>query len=207
MSRERYFDKLRFLESELPVAVRPSIKALRKWRAGRPEDSALSLAVPHTIDPIYLRDAVAATGAEVVTFRTPADLSPSASNRALLAARLRDSAGLAAAIAWQPAGLWELDAAAALARDAGALLVIDPLATDPLREQSEILDDAFAAGEAYFRPSGLGSGRTRFRETDLDDLALRLGELRRGWVALANPDRMKDARPLAQRLELKLAQK
>jgi hypothetical protein len=202
MSRTAYFQRLSFLESSALVTSQPAMKALRKWRSERPEDSALSLAVAHTIDLGYLADAVAATGAEVVVFRTPAEISPSSSNRAMLSALLGDkTAALPAVRAWDPQGLWEPGPASALARDAGALRVLDPLATDPLREQVEVLDEALELGEAYLRPSGLGSGRARFRETDLDDLAMRLEAAQRIWVAFANPERLKDARAFVRRLE------
>jgi uncharacterized protein YecE (DUF72 family) len=202
MSRVQYFTKLSFLESTALATATPSLKALRKWRSERPADSALSLVVAHSIDLAYLRDALEATGAEVVVFRTPADFSPSATNRSLIASLLGDRAtSLASARVWDPHGLWEPASAAVVARDTGALLVLDPLATDPLGEQLEVLAEALASGVAYLRASGIGSGRRRFRETDLDDLGAQLMELERGWVAFANPDKLRDARALVARLQ------
>jgi hypothetical protein len=201
MSRAAYFQKLSFLESSALMTAQPAVKALRKWRNERPQESAVSLVAPHAIDLVYLREAVEATGAEVVVFRTPADLSPSATNRALIASLLGErGASIAERVAWEPQGLWEPQTAAAIARDAGALLVVDPLAADPLQEQLETVEEAFASGQAYLRPAGIGSGRRRFRDAALEELTERVVELDRGWVAFANPDKLADACAFAARV-------
>lgn len=203
MSRQRYFERLSFLESSVLATTSPSLKSLEKWKTERPAGTGLALVVPHTIDLGFLTEAVRAAGAEVALFRTPADLSPSASHRDEVRALLGErTAELGAVRVWEPQGLWSLAAAAALAREAGALLALDPLAADPLSEDRPVVERELERGEAYLRLRNVGSGRRRFRDTHLDDLAEQVTALERSWTAFANVDKLRDARAFVTRLDV-----
>lgn len=203
MSRQRYFERLSFLESSVLATTSPALKSLEKWKTQRPAGTSLALVVPHAIDLGFLTEAVRAAGAEVAVFRTPADFSPSASHRDELRSLLGErTAALQAVRVWEPQGLWSLAAAATLAREAGALVALDPLAADPLTEDRPVIERELERGEAYFRLRNVGSGRRRFRDVDLDDLAEQVMALERSWIAFANIDKLRDARAFASRIRV-----
>lgn len=192
MSRHAYFDKLPFLEVEPP----PVLTAHRasRWQREVPDYGAIAAAV--TVGPTELSaEAVAAgptgalaaaTRAEVIVVHTRPEVTPSAATRADLERFFGELASTemaqGAALAWVPTGLWEPMAAAKQAAAMKVLWAFDPIARDPLGEMDSAMDAAMAGGEAYMRPSRLGSRRPLSPE-DLDELVELCEQLDRGWVA------------------------
>ncbi len=125
--------------------------------------------------------AAEACEAQGVLLRTPPAFTPSTAHRAALArfteAALADLSGRA--LAWDPAGLWEPEEAAALATELGLVCAVDPLRDEP------------AEGPlAYFRLRGL----LRYSDDDLLDVLEHAADFDRAWVLFDHPDRLRDAK-------------
>lgn len=168
----------------------PRRRAIKKWAADTGEHGSFSLVIPLGIDHEYLAAVVDALPISAIVLRTAPDFSPSSQNRDRVRAAL--SAGGPMRV-WEPQGLWELDQAAALARECGALIALDALAADPLNENADTLAEQIAGGRIYVRLSGMGSARKRFKEYDLSRLAQLVDGLEQAWIAFGNPASYKDA--------------
>jgi uncharacterized protein YecE (DUF72 family) len=207
MRRTRYFESLRFLETDLIAQARVKQSVLQRWRDETPEGCGFALLATHSVthdsepgaghfrDSEVVRAGLVATqraaetlGAEVVVFRTPPSFTPSVRNRDAMARLFASDTGRALAAAhtlvWSADGLWQPAAAAAHAEQLGMLLAIDPSST----EAPPVLGN-----RAYFRVSGLGSARRGLREDQLEAIAAEVSGLERAWVVFANPDRFRDA--------------
>ena len=203
MSRARYFQTLSFLETSVLLHSTPKIKAFRKWREGLDQDSSLAMVIPVSIDADYLAAVTESLPLSALVIRTPPDFSPSAANRD----RIREALlGDGPPRVWEAQGLWELSAAARIAQDCGALVALDPLASDPLEESAEILAAQLARDRVYLRLSGLGSARHRFRQYDLERVAEMIADCAEAWVSFGNAAKHKDALALRKLLETHPAQ-
>jgi len=149
-----------------------------------------------------LARAARAVEAEVVLFRSPADFSPSASNRQVLARFFAEVASAelfgATARVWEPQGLWEPDVAARLAADMGVLYACDPLSNDPLGPAGpDAIDPDFFArlpqDSAYFRLTGLGRANQRFDDYAMAELLELVLAYERAWIVFAHLDKYRDA--------------
>lgn len=215
LRRDRYFERLAYLESDVLVHNRAKPSALKRWREGHSGAFGLVLSPafaaagfrlgPTTRDAeIDLERTVEALAPEVLILRTKTEFSPSQSNRDALGAWLDDAAANRrfgdATLVWEPEGLWEPRTAAALAAEHGAVFGCDPLATDPLGEGPEFF--ASLPGErAYFRLTGLGRGQRRFREDDFDTLEMVIADYAATWIVFGNTDRYPDAIRLRRRFD------
>jgi len=203
MSNTKYFAQLSFLQSDAMTGTAPpKTKVFRKWREANP-DAAFALVAPVISIPAAdagmerTRLATAALCAEVVLFKTPASLSPSADGREALRSFFTEVATSealnGATRVWQPAGLWEPHVAVALAASMDVLLVVDPLASDPLKENDAVLQAALERGHVYINLTGMGLPRARFDEFALGQLAEFVDQAQHAWVAFGNPAKFKDA--------------
>lgn len=164
-------------------------------------------------DTQFVRDAVTrlatgvtTAGAAAVVFRTPADWSPSATNRDRLQRFFGDIATAElfgdCVRVWQPEGLWELEETARLCTKMDVVMACDPLANDPLAPPYEFfvgLAEAFD-GVGYFRRQGLGQSRplTEYQRELLADL---VDGYERAWLVFDSPSKYRDARAVAKDLE------
>lgn len=210
--RERYFERLPFLELDAMYAQPVKVAALRKWRKEAPEGAGFSLVAPRVLGERSFRDgddvrearerlleAADVLEAEVVLLRTAPEFSPSAANRAALREfvdALRPALGEQRALAWEPRGIWEPTAARAFGAELGLAVVEDPLARDPLAEGATLLPEV-----AYLRLTGLGTARRHFPGDLLEDLADIVRECERAWVVFANLEAFKDAAKFLKMLE------
>jgi hypothetical protein len=82
----------------------------------------------------------------------------------------------------------------ALATAMDVLVVVDPLASDPLKENAAVLEAALERGDVYVNLTGMGLPRARFDDFALEQLAGFVEEADRAWVAFGNPGKHQDAR-------------
>ncbi len=207
VARERYHEALDYLEVpvNLREPVRPAVMARR--RRETPAGVGLGLVIngfhvgPAARDAMAgISDSVTQLQAEVVVFRTTAEVTPSAASRDAL----RDLFGVHATAdrlggalrAWEPHGLWQAATAAKVAADLGLAYVCDPLARDPFGPPLEFY--AGLGGAAYFRLTGLGGGGRDFGQVELEVAATLAGAYPRAWLVLTNPGRFRDAVKLRQ---------
>lgn len=133
--------------------------------------------------------------AAAVIFQSPPELSTSAATRDHLThffAELAPATAFGgAARVWIPGGLWEPEAALALAAQLGVLCAVDPFVTDPERPLPPL------PATTYLRPTGLG--RSGILSADrLDELFELLEGTEAAFVAFATGERLKDAHNLAK---------
>jgi len=196
VTRDQYQAALGYLELGGGGRSLPGAAALRRRRREAPESFAFGLLTSGVDDAAgaAVAEAVDALGAEVVVFRSPAEITPSTASRDRLrrffgevvpAERLHG-----AARAWLPHGLWQPQAAARLASELDVMLVCDPLARDPFGEPPEFYAQLGEA--AYFRMTGIGGGR-RFAAHELELVAALAAGYPRAWLVLDNPGRFQDA--------------
>ncbi len=205
LRRERFFEHVALLETDALSRASVKPKTLRKWREDAP-NGAFSLVAPPPLGALSrdrtdavekLARAVEALAPQVVLLRTPADISPSAHHRAELAALAGELPAGDHAIAWEPLGLWTVDAARAVADALGWMVAFDPLAPEVEGQETRTPD----ADQVYFRLTGIGSGRRRFSDDDLYAVADRVRDAERAWVVFANLDKHRDARRLRALLD------
>jgi hypothetical protein len=142
----KYLAALRFAEVSLRAPL-PRAATLRQKRGQAPDNLVLALRAPKTAmvgakGPLrfdaeleaglaWLLAARDALAAKLVVLATPADLTPGARSRELLAAYVdklpRDPAR---PFVWAPHGAWERDQAERIASDLGLVLAFDPLEED-----------------------------------------------------------------------------
>lgn len=146
VQRERYQSKLRFVEINLRPPV-PSPKVLAGWKRASPEGFTFSAVAP---DSLYgdrtwpLRDAAKlqseldrfgnqcnALGARAAVFRTPLAVSPGSVALKRFLPVLERARAFAPVLVWEPAGLWEREAAVAIASEYNAVVAGDPLQDEP----------------------------------------------------------------------------
>ena len=149
-----------------------------------------------------MAEAVEATGAEAVVFRTPASFAPSAKNRDAMTRFFNeiataDALGGARRI-WEPEGLWRPEEAIRLARELKLVVAVDPLARDPLEEQAPALAYELPRELGYFRITGMGSSDRQIDSGDLELLAEFIEDFDRAWVVFANIAKFADARRFAR---------
>lgn len=140
---ERYARELSLLELSCEPGEVPGRARLESCARQAPEGFCFSLVLPSALSSLEPTggDAEAWKQAHAVervlrpgwwVVRTPAAVRPTRRAQARLSelfARLRDSG---ARVAWEPGGLWEAPAAAAVASELGAVLVQDVLRAPPV---------------------------------------------------------------------------
>ena len=224
MSRAKYFEKLGLLElgsfsNRRAGSSKPSRKAVRGWREKSPESARFSV-LAHTeltgakafpTDEAgveiakSLADSCQILSAETVVFRTPASLSPSAQHRERMRAIFTEVAtpeNFGETVRdWEPSGLWEHSGISEMAENCGLLVAVDPLAQDPLDENTNFVIEQLAKGQAYLRISGMGHNRRRFDGYQLEMVADMLGDLDRSWTLFAHQGMYPDALAMQRELQ------
>jgi hypothetical protein len=142
----KYLAALRFAEVSLRAPL-PRASTLRQKRGQLPADVVLSLRAPKSAivgsrGPLrfdaeleagltWLLSARDALGAKLVVLPTPADLTPGARSRDLLAAYVEKlPREPERPFVWAPHGPWEREQAERVASDLGLVLAFDPLEED-----------------------------------------------------------------------------
>jgi hypothetical protein len=161
----KYLASLRFAEISLRAPL-PRASTLRQKRGQLPADVVLALRAPKSAivgarGPLrfdaeleaglaWLLAARDALSAKLVVLPTPADLTPGARSRDLLAAYLdKLPREPERPYVWAPSGPWEREQAERVAMDLGLVLAFDPLE-----------DDCPAGPVAYARLVALGARRS-----------------------------------------------
>ena len=129
-------------------------------------------------------------GASRILLETSANFTPSDNNKRALECFVKDWAELPEnmRLIWHPAGFWERDEAASIARDLGMILAIDPL----VDEREDLPDDA----EAYFQMLGRHGLLDSYSDDDLErilDMAARFDDV---TIVFRTCDSLGDARRL-----------
>ncbi len=182
--RERYMARLDYVEFDLRAPT-PSPKVLASWKKHRPEGFTYGAVAPATLygDPSWpLRDAakvrseldrlanhVDALGARVLLFRTPMAVSPGSVALQRFQPVLERAQKVAEVVVWEPAGLWEREAAVEHAAKFGAIVACDPL------------HDEVEGPIVYARMRGLGVDR-RYHVGRLEELAEALAGANEAFV-------------------------
>jgi len=211
--RDRFFDKLDYLECPETYEQPPKLKTLRAWRKGSPKGRFGLVASkllnecadgPESSQALAdLRQQIDALAAGLVVFRSSPSLSRSATDR--LRQFFNENAGpdqLGNVVrVWEPGELWELEPAQKLAQELGLILCIDPLAKGAIGAESTGPVDAVDPEQPiYMRMRGLGRARARFRADELEDLADIVQGFPRAWVVFANEGKNRDASALRKQL-------
>lgn len=200
----KYVAALGFAEIAPPEPL-PRIATVRRWRDELPEGFVTSFVVPKAATrsqkgALRFDDAMAAAlewskeaaevlNARFVVVRTPADLTTGQRDRDLLAAWLERFGAPTANVVWSPTGLWEHELAVPFARKLGVLLAIDPLETEPPKNEQLV----------YARLRAIGM-RSRFSETLLLEVldALQSSGAEEAFVAIESPRSYKEASRLVE---------
>jgi uncharacterized protein YecE (DUF72 family) len=172
--RPRYARKLSFVEIE-PRPPFPATKVFASWRSELGKDFRFALVAPAALwgeKDWPLRDDVAvnrefdrfaswakALEPEVIVLRTPAAIRPGSAALERFLSLTGRVKRLARRVVWEPAGVWEREAAVAASKTAGLVVACDPL-RDAIDDESIVY--------AWMR--GLGSDR-RYHSGRLEDLA------------------------------------
>jgi gamma-glutamyltranspeptidase/glutathione hydrolase len=118
-------------------AIAPTLATLRRWRKSVPPHFTFAVVLgPHAgrVKPGAALDqevdaarrAADALQARCIVLRTPAEVTPAAVWRERIAKVIAKIPRDVIHFVWEPAGLWELDDAAAQARAWGVVLAVDP---------------------------------------------------------------------------------
>lgn len=152
----RYAEKFDLVEIRPVDGGTPKPATLRSWRKKVSPGFVFSVVLPKVVGelkPTPELDQALATSLEVATavqarclvLATPPSVTPTELARKRLTALVERIPHDAVTLAWEPAGLWDLDEARLLAQKLGIVLVMDP-----------VRDPAPAGPVAYFRLRGLG---------------------------------------------------
>jgi uncharacterized protein YecE (DUF72 family) len=199
--RDRLFRDLDLLEVGEVARLHgaPGAAALRRWRAeAGPEYGFVVVAPQRLWSTMRLDDEaraalaaqVAALGAAAVIYPTTPAVSPDARFRDAIAATLRATPAPARAV-WDPRGPWGYGDALAVARDAGAVLAVDPL---NLAAPYEPSPPPPPGPFAYFRLPMVSGNRPRFDADRLEALADVCARYTEAFVVFAHPEAWRDAR-------------
>jgi uncharacterized protein YecE (DUF72 family) len=146
-----------------------------------------------------LRAAIDVLDARSVVFRSPETFSSSAANRDQLQ-RFFGVVELGVERVWVPGGLWEVPAAAKVARELGLTLSIDPFVRDPSDPPEIHYDLDVPALYLRIESAGRAGPLNTERLEDLAALVQHYEDLPL-TVVFASPDRWRDARNFKKLLE------
>ncbi len=208
LRRQRVFEKLRFWECDALTGTPPRPSVLDSWRQEASPAHRFALVAPPAIGAAgfaatetttsalaALADAASRLDAEALVFQTPASFTPSTGNRERMTAFFRDLAPAQLGdrtMVWEPAGLWEPEAAAGFAGTLGVCLACDPLTNDPLGPGAALWAN-LPTEAAYFRVKGLGLGARRFDDYALAELVELAAGYERAWIVFAHATKYPDA--------------
>jgi uncharacterized protein YecE (DUF72 family) len=193
--RERYLTRLNYVEFDLRAPT-PSPKVFAAWKKHCPEGFTYGLVAPATLygDPSWpLREAAKVTseldrlanhidalGASVIVFRTPMAVSPGSVALQRLAPVFERAKKVCPNVVWDPAGLWEHEAAVAHASKLGVIVTCDPL------------HDKVAGPVAYARMRGLGND-SRYNANRLTEIGESLATCQKAFVVFESSAAWREA--------------
>jgi uncharacterized protein YecE (DUF72 family) len=155
----RYARGFDLLEVRAEPGTLPRPRRLRQWRSDVPPEFVFSVRLPSAVAALtagddfdtalgYALRAAEALEASWLVLNTPACVTPGTRTRQRLSELGKILARSGVRLAWEPAGLWEAQAAERVAGESGFHLVRDLLRSDP------------PSGETlYTRLRGLGGAR------------------------------------------------
>jgi uncharacterized protein YecE (DUF72 family) len=165
----------------------PTVATLRRWRKSVPPPFDFSVVAGPALSRVKAGDladreleaaraAVDALQARCFVLRTPADVTPAAVWRDRIAKIVDRFPHDVTHFVWEPSGVWEVDTAAAQAREWGIFLAVDP-ARDPVPP----------GPVAYLRMRALGETRS-FGPIALERIVRAVGGTRRDVFAIIETD-------------------
>ena len=183
---------------DLDAPVRPA--ALKKWRASVPAPFVFSVVLPTAVfdarnDKLAHQaldqslEVARLLQSPVIVIATPVSFTPTSSNRRRLAALVAKLPDDVVRLAWEPAGLWELEEARAIASNLKLTLV-----TDAAREQLP------PGPIAYTRLRGLGDAR-RMSSARLERVLDNLRGRREAYVVIETDGASHVAKALREGLQ------
>lgn len=180
----------------------PGPKALAGWKRGAPEGFVFSAVAPPTLfgdrdfplkneaqvksESDRLANNLNALGAAIVVLRTPMAVTPGSAALKRFMPVLERAKKWAKTVVWEPSGLWERDAAVALAEPLGVVVAGDPL-------HDEMEGDAVV----YARLRGLGND-ARYSPARLEDLLAKLEGAETAYVIFASDNAWKESATLSR---------
>lgn len=173
----------------------PSVATQRRWRKGvspafefgvvaGPNVGKLKASPAFDAELDAMKASATALEARVLVVATPADVTPSKLWRDRLAKVLDQLPRDASTVVWEPAGLWEVEDAAAQAKAWGIVLAVDPSR-----------DEVPEGPVAYGRLRALGGTRA-YSTAALARIAANLGERRDAYVVFETTGALKEAKTL-----------
>jgi uncharacterized protein YecE (DUF72 family) len=176
----------------------PSAATLRKWRRAAPPKFEFSVVAGPNVGRLRPGEALdaelgamleAATllEARVLVISTPVDITPSKLSRDRFEKLLDRIPRDARMVVWEPSGLWELEDAAAQAKNWGVTLLVDPARDEP------------PAGPVVYGRLRMHGGTRSFSHAALARIAHAIGGDRRdAYVLIETPGALKEAKILRQ---------
>jgi uncharacterized protein YecE (DUF72 family) len=190
------FDLLEVRGLDAPsLRLAPSPATLRRWRRLVPPAFEFAVVAGPSLARLkpgeafdaelgWMLEAATLLESRVLVIPTPAEVTPSKVWRDRLARLVDRLPGDASATVWEPSGLWEVEEAARLGRQIGAVVAVDPSR------------DEVPRGEvAYGRLRAIGSVRA-FSRTALERVAKNIGERRDAYVVIETPGALKEGKLL-----------
>jgi uncharacterized protein YecE (DUF72 family) len=140
----RYAQRFDLVEVRPVDAPLPKVSRLRQWRKDVPPAFVFSVVLPSIVSELRaspevdkaLRSALDASDAleaRSIVIATPVHVTPTALHRKRLHALVEKLPRDVVTLAWEPRGVWDVDEAAALAKDMGVTLVVDATRDRPPR--------------------------------------------------------------------------
>ncbi len=181
---ERYFQLCNALEVRLDPQVTPTLKTLNRWRVDSPKNFCFMLHVaPELIDALLVQagrksstlspelqaawektmEQARALAARALVIETPTELSPNATNRALMVELAKLAQASKLPLIWQAQGMWSKSETRDFAESHGMIFALDPF----LWQQEEL---SFTSGDACFILSERIGMRRKFDQYDLEEL-------------------------------------
>jgi uncharacterized protein YecE (DUF72 family) len=197
---ETYAQRFDLVEVRPDPAAPMRPAAIKKWRASVPAPFVFSVVLPAaTLDARNAKLAAEALEhslevarllqSPVILIATPASFTPTAANRRRLADLVAKLPNDVVRLAWEPAGLWELEEARVVAANLKITLVVDA-ARDPVPPGAIV----------YTRLRGLGDAR-RMSSTRLQRVIDNLRGRRESYVVIETDAPSQVARALRDGLQ------
>ena len=180
-----------------PDGSAPTQAALRRWRKGVPPHFDFSVVAGPELSKVKLSDAAereltaARTAMDTLqarcfVLRTPAEVTPAAVWRDRIKKIVDRFPRDVTHVVWEPSGVWEMETAAAQAREWGILVAVDPAR------------DAVPAGPvAYLRMRALGETRS-FGPIALERIVRAVGARRQVFAVIETDSALAEAKRLRQ---------
>jgi uncharacterized protein YecE (DUF72 family) len=175
----------------------PTLATLRRWRKSVPPHFDFSVVAGPALSRVKASDladreleaaraAIDALQARCFVLRTPPDVTPAAVWRDRIAKIVERVPHDVTHFVWEPSGVWELETAAAQAREWGILVAVDPAR------------DAVPAGPvAYLRMRALGETRS-FGPIALERIVRAVGARRQVFAVIETDSALAEAKRLRQ---------